>query len=265
MVKIRVSSSLPFLFFCGTVFGQSGLPATLPATFHVTGTISVLASITAPAGFLSQGIPGAEVRFHSAQGSMTVVADGAGVYQADLPVGVYTMTARFPGHPAIGEYRRPAFRAPPGRTITLNGNLYVERGTCDLVLLYKPGEAMDHSPSREQESEAIKDNCGSEDFWTIPSKNGLSLELYVRYEKRSHAESTWTYDSGSVAINHENPVVVECDLLTLRAKQVIYDAQHGTLEATGAVAIENGSGVTETADRLTLKIQDIQNNLLQSK
>jgi hypothetical protein len=223
--------------------------------FHVQGTISVLGPITAPSDSAIHGIPGAVVRFHSEEGSHEVIADGSGFYQAILPVGLYTMTALLPDHPALQQYRRPAFRVASATTITLNGTLYLTRTNCDIKKVddsSKPRE--DLTP--DQWTEAVKDLCGGEDFLAMPSESGIPLQLYVRYEKRSHTDNGWIFNSGIVAVNYEVPVVVEYSLSTLLAKQVIYDARNGTLEASGNVVVTNGSGEAQNAKAMSLKIED---------
>src|SRR5882672_4623814 len=91
---------------CATSLGQSaGLPDQ-PQTFHVQGTIS------GPAA--DSRVPGTEIHFQSDQGSRIVFADNKGFYQADLPVGLYTMTAQRPSgsvaHESLVKYVRPVFR-----------------------------------------------------------------------------------------------------------------------------------------------------------
>ena len=254
MIKSIFSALFSVLPLSIAVFAQSLATSPHPTTFHVQGTISVLGPISAPSDSVIHGIPGALVQFHSEEGSHEVIADRSGFYQAILPFGIYTMSAFLPEHPALREYRRPAFRVATATTISLDGTLYLARTNCD-IKIYKPSESNYH-PTPEESTEAVRDSCGGEDFLAMPSESGVPFQLYVRYEKRSHADKGWIFNSGIVAVNYEVPVVVEYNLSTLLAKQVIYDAQNGTLEASGNVALKSASGETQIADAMTLKIEN---------
>ena len=61
------------------LFGQSAPRATQPTTFHISGTITGGHSLT--------------VVFEGAS-SKTVMANEAGVYETNLPLGVWTMVTR---------------------------------------------------------------------------------------------------------------------------------------------------------------------------
>ena len=80
-------------------------------------------------------VSGTKVTFHSDQVSQTVVADDNGFYQADIPVGLYTMTAQAQGYlyRGFGPFRRPLFRLSPGRNIVLDVHLHVARNNCDII------------------------------------------------------------------------------------------------------------------------------------
>lgn len=123
--------------------------------------------------------------------------------------------------------------------------------------VYKPGES-GNPPSAEQWAEAEKDLCGGEDVLPIPTKNGVQPQLYVRYQRRSRTDRGWIYSSGTVAIDYEVPVVIEYNLFTLAAKEVIYDTERGTLAATGNVVTVNELGAKESADSMMLKIANGQ-------
>ncbi len=254
LIKSAAIMTFALLLFCTILPGQAVIPTTQHATFHVQGTISVLGKIGEAN---SPGIPGAEVQFRSEQMNKSVSADDKGFYQLDLPVGTYSMTAQFSGHPLLREYRRPPFRVTSPTTITLDGTLYLARTNCDMGPIYKPGESR-NPPSPEQRTEAEKDLCGGEDVLPIPSENGVQLQLYVRYQRRSSTDRGRVYNSGTVAIGYEVPVVVEFNLFTLVAKEVIYDIQRGTLEANGNVVTVNESGARQRADSMTLKIENGQ-------
>jgi len=240
-----------FFFWNTLLFGQT--LGSAPATFHVQGTISVLGRIGGPD---SPGIPGAEVQFESEQQGKTVIADNKGFYQVELPVGLYTMAARLPWHPLLREYRQPPFRVTSSTTITLNGTLYLGRTSCDVKAVQKLGEP-EHVLTPEQSTDAMKAFCGGEDFFPIRSgEDGVLLQLYVKYPRRSQQDQVWSYDSDMVAVNYEVPVVVEYNLFTLLAKHVLYDAQHWTLEASDNVVVINEAGVRRRADFMTFKLEN---------
>src|ERR1700733_5779560 len=73
------------LLACVTLFGQSPAPVTEIQTFQVRGTIRA---------FNDSAVRGAEVTFQSQKTSITVSSDSSGFYEANLPDGLYTMTAK---------------------------------------------------------------------------------------------------------------------------------------------------------------------------
>jgi len=150
-MKLRSSTLLLILQAGIALFGQSVTRAGQPRRFHVQGTIS------GPADFIElRVVPGIEVRFQSGQSSKIVEADSRGFYQADLPFGLYTMTAQAPKMGAQGidyftKYVRPLFRVTSPTVLILNGTLHMARLTCDIVLA---------SDSPELQREESKNSCG---------------------------------------------------------------------------------------------------------
>ena len=108
-----ISVPLAGLLLSAPLFGQSATPATQPQTFHVRGTV------TDPIGAVIRGV---KVTFQSERTSKTVATNDLGKYGADLPLGVYTMTAQSVG---FRFYRRPPFRVPSPANITFDVTLPV--------------------------------------------------------------------------------------------------------------------------------------------
>ena len=234
------------LLHCTGLFGQSAPRPAQPATFHVQGTIrspwhSVPPALAPPTEVT--------VTFKSNQVSSIVTVDSKGFYQVDLPVGLYTMTAEAqkmgPQHLSVlTKYVRPLFRVTLPTTIIVNGNLYTERMTCDIVVR-----------DLDQEMEMGKDACGGEDFFPAPSRDGAPFQLYVRYPQRQHTEQGYVYNSDSIS-QPDVPVFVAYNLFTLEANRVTYDAKHRTIEANGDVVVTNESGVAEHVASIAIKIEN---------
>jgi hypothetical protein len=139
-MKFAIPVQLAVLLLCGTLLGQPTSLATQPGTFHVRGTIKdPLAGV----------IPGVKVTFHSELLTTRVTTNNAGVYEADLPLGDYTMTAQGPR--GFSLYRRPLFRVTSQSTVVLNATLLV----------------------------AATDTCGCEQLIPIPSGDGLPFIMEV--------------------------------------------------------------------------------------
>lgn len=210
-----------------TAFGQSS--ASIP-TFHVEGTIDRMTNGPAPH---------VEVSFAGEYTKQTVVVDDKGHYQIDLPVGVYTMTAVFPGVDALSKYVR-SFQVTSPAEIKLNGVLYGQY-SCDGAF----------SSETEDSREAYKDACGGDDEFIPPSKNGLPLRLEIHYVTRKRTNG-FVYESNSVV---RRPVLVTYNLFALQADTVVYDPTNGTLRASGQVLIDDQSGETH-AQSASFKFED---------
>jgi hypothetical protein len=205
----------------GIASGQSDKPVAPHVTFHVEGTID------SPANAV---IPHVEVHFVGDNADRTVIVDDKGFYQADLPIGTYTMTATFPpsgpNHISLlTEYVR-FFRVQSPRTVTLNGTLY---GIyfCDGVWGGKDAE------------EVYKDDCGGEDSFPLPLRDGVPLRLEINYVRRERGEKLVSYSSTSIV---QRPVLVAYNLFALQADSVDYNATDGTIRAYGHVTFEGPSG-----------------------
>jgi hypothetical protein len=226
---------------CGALSGQSSTPATQPQTFHIRGTI------TDP---LDAVVPRANVTFSNNQFRKVVSTNEVGVYEADLPLGVYRMSADRLGLKTFG---RPLVRASTPTTLIVNVTTYPARTSCDIVV----GNSSGAPPTREQWEDASKSLCGGEDSFPIPSGDGESFALYVQFQKRRTADGRYVYSGGKLTNGDLlTPVFVDYNLLSLQADEVIYDIKGQTIKASGNVVVTDESGPTRRADSLSLRIEN---------
>jgi hypothetical protein len=216
-MKFAIPVPLAVLLFCGTLFGQSATPPR-PQTFHVRGTIKdPLAGV----------IPGVKVTFQSELLTTTATTNNAGVYEADLPLGDYTMTAQGPRGFTL--YRRPLFHVTSQAPVALNATLFVGH----------------------------TDTYGGEQLIPIPSQSGLPFKLSIRYRSRTTVGSTYSY-IGEKTPQYEAPVFVVYNLFSLQADKVSYDVEKRTIEASGSVVAVNELGTSQRADFMVFKIENGQ-------
>lgn len=131
----------------------------------------------------------------------------------------------------------------PG-TVVLNGALYMANMTCDIMLGGTP----------EQQFEETKNECGGEDRFSIPSKDGAPLELYIRYSNREVNEQGYGY--GGDKHPERVPVFVAYNLFALEADGISYDRKNGSITAAGNVVTEDGSGKIQHFDSVVLRIEN---------
>lgn len=217
----RILSLLCAMALSGIAWEQSNKTAAAAATFRVEGTID---------DPLNAAIPHVEVHFTGDNADRTLIVDDKGFYQTDLPVGTYTMTAAVPPSgpnrtSLFTQYVR-FFRVPSPMTVRLNGTLYVTH-TCDGVWIGKDAD------------EGYQDDCGGEDSFPFPSKDGVPLRLEIHYVRRKRGEPLVSYRSDTVV---QRPVLVAYNLFDLQADSVDYNAADGTIRAYGHVIFEDQSG-----------------------
>jgi Carboxypeptidase regulatory-like domain len=236
-MKFAIPVQLAVLLFGGTLFGQSASPPTRPQTFHVRGTIK---------DPLAGAIPGVKVTFQSELVTTTVTTNNVGVYEADLPLGDYTMTAQ--GPPGFRFYRRPLFRVTSPVNAVMNVTLLVGSRGGDVV-------------ATGEQVEAVKEYCKGEELIRVPSGDGMPLQLSIRYGSRTPVGSTYSY-IGEKTREYEAPVFVAYNLFSLQADKVAYDLKKRTIEASGNVVAVNELGTTQRADSMVFKIENGQVALL---
>jgi hypothetical protein len=214
-------------------------------------------------------VPRAEVSFDDHEFNKTVFADSRGFYEADLPVGLYTMTAdalrladlriglltatptapQDPYQTGLQEYQRPLFRVTSPTSLTLDVTLDPEGPTCERV------SALSRAPSTPDDGETV---CGGENFFPVPSNDNVPFELFIRFRTRRTTDKGFAYNIGRDWPGWTTPVFVAYNLFTLRADHVIYNMQTRILHATGNVVNVNAGGETQRADSITFKIEDGQ-------
>jgi hypothetical protein len=236
-MTLKASLLLAFVLLRVSFLGQSPASASAPQTVHVQGTVFN------PDG---GGVPGTKVIFKSGQVSRTVISDDNGFYQADMPAGLYTMTAqaRPSRYSGFALFRRPQFQLVANKDVVLNAHLKEDNCVIDVA---------DNSP--EPTPEEKKEVCGAEDLISVPAEHGGRFQLYIRYPRRSRVHGGYVYKSDNIG-NLGSVVLVEYNLLTLQADRVSYDAKHRRLVANGQVVVEDESGKTSRTDSLTFKIEN---------
>jgi hypothetical protein len=239
MAEVEFMKSLCSIFLlsllCSDLFGQSAAQTT---TFHIRGTIT---------DSLEAVIPGAKVTFLNEQLTTTVNTNSVGIYEADLPLGSYTMTAQVPG---FRLYRRPLFRVTAPSNLILNAMLLVGNPCGDIIIVNSSGETV-----TADQYKAATEHCRRDDPFRIPSRDGVPFELSIRYGERRPIGSTYSY-RGEKTREYETPVFVAYNLFSLQADSVIYDATTRTFQASGSVVAVDESGATRRADAMTFKIED---------
>jgi lipopolysaccharide export system protein LptA len=230
------SVSLVVLLFCAALFGQSATPSAAPQTFHIRGTIEDTGG---------SAIFGVRVAFQNEQLSKVVLTNDAGVYDADLPLGDYTMTAQGVN---FRPYRRPLFRVTS--PISLDFDLTLRHyGSCDILVFNGSGKV-----SPQEWATAQQDSCLQEDFLPVPFGD-VPLQLSIRYGSRTATVNAYSYTAENTNPG-KTPVFVAYNLFTLHADRVLYDSKAHTVEASGNVVVVNEPGTIQRANSLTFKIDN---------
>lgn len=236
-IRFAATATLAALLIHAPSFGQSVDPTTQPKTFHVGGTI------TSSSGY---PVDGAKVTFHRSGFSRTVVTNNKGIYEADLPLGDYSMTIK---SLVFRVCHRPLFRVASPTRITFDFALHPTPIGTDVPY--------DNRDPKMWDSVLYDISSYGEEFLAAPSGDGVPFQLYVHYVSRSQIEHTYTY-AGLNYSPYKNPVFVAYNLFSLQADKVEYDAQSRTLAANGNVVVMNESGVTHRAESIMLKIANGQ-------
>lgn len=237
LVKFTSITMLVALLACVVLFGQSASPITQLQTFHIRGTIRA---------FNDSAVRGAEVTFESQKISTTVSSDTSGFYEANLPVGLYTMTAK-PAERSLQRYRRPLFRAASPTSLTFNITLDPAGPFCDIK---KPVLGQ---PLPADDGVRI---CGGGDSFPVPSQDKVPFDLFIQYETRRPTDRGYTYNTGAHLPGSQSAVFVAYNLFTLQTDHVVFDVQGRTLEATGNVVVSNADGTTRRAESLSFKVEN---------
>lgn|GEM_PF-2239229 len=236
-LKLTFTVMLVALLACVTLFGQSPAPVTEIQTFQARGTIRA---------FNDSAVRGAEVTFQSQKTSITVSSDSSGFYEANLPDGLYTMTAK-PVQRYLQRYRRPLFRSESPTRLTFNITLGLPGPFCEFV---KP---LPGQPPPADDGVRI---CGGADSFPVPSQDKIPFDLYIQYETRRPTNQGYTYNTGEHLPFSQREVFVAYNLFTLQADHAVYDVQDRILEATGNVVVSDADGSTKRADSMKFRIED---------
>jgi hypothetical protein len=258
--KCRSITNLIASLFCATLLGQSATPTIQPQTSHIHGTVRYVIDGSA--------VVGVKVTFESEKGSKTVATNRRGNYEADLPVGLYTMTAQ-PLSPALLTYKRPLFRVVSSTNLVFDVSLDAyQKVTCEIGNP-PPGNQI-------SDQDRVKNACGGLDEFPLPSEDGAAFQLLIRYGTRNPIDSgyvysapvdfsvipepSYVYRSGRNPPTLGPPVFVAYNLFTLRANHVTYDEKGQTLHAKGKVVVVNEKGETQRADSMTFRIENGEAN-----
>jgi hypothetical protein len=238
-------------FPCPGSFGRSVKPAARLETFHVSGTISRAHDNAA--------LPEADVTFRGEKVSKTLTTDDRGIYEADLPIGSYTMTVRATDI-SLEVYQRPLFRITRPTSVTFNVRLYTEvQRSCDVMT----PPSSNHIPDDNDMKNVMKDECGGWDFIPLPSEDGTPFKLFIRFRTRHAADHGYAYSGRTIFGRLQTPVFVAYNLFTLQANDVGYDERSQTLQASGNVVTVNEDGDTQRADSMKFRIENGQATPLQ--
>jgi len=191
--------------------------------------------------------PKTEVTFKSEHENKTVVVNEKGFYSADLPVGLYKMTAKGPtiGTQALTPYIR-LFRVASSDKIVVNGKLYMARTNCDAL----PG-----GRTGEEAAEELKNICGGTDLFPVATKDGTVLQLYIRYPQRQVNDPADLYTIDQLA-EPDVPVFLAYNLFSVEAESIAYVKSSKKIVASGKVLTSDGSGKVRHFDYMQFTIDD---------
>jgi hypothetical protein len=210
------------------LFGQSAPPATQPTTFHISGAIT--------------GGHSFAVVFDGAS-SKTVMTSEAGVYEANLPLGLWTMTVAPHGPDGkiftnMIRYRRPPFRVTAPTNMVFDISL--PQGTlCDMHVFGRDG-----GPPTQEEKDQVKAWCAGEEFFSVPS-DSVPFEVHL-WGGSKFAACSWVNDHGGVC----KRAFATYNTLSVQADDITYDPAESILEAHGNVLTQDESGERKAASMI---------------
>jgi hypothetical protein len=206
-------------------------------SFHIHGTIL---------SYTKAVVGGAVVRFEGTDFRKFVHSDSRGLYQADLPVGSYTMTITDSRRQSLRDYQRPLFRVPSPTDVILDVTLDPSTPSCDQIFV--PDSALHYPRDAEM-------GCAGSDLFSVPSREQVPFQLFIQFITKKSTDTGFAYNT-DMRSPSRTPVFVAYNLFTLRAAQVFYDVEARSLKATGNVVMANETGSTRQADSMTFKIED---------
>jgi hypothetical protein len=222
------------------LFGQSAPPATQPRTFHISGTITGGHSLA--------------VVFEGTS-SKTVMTSEAGVYEANLPLGLWTMTVV--AHGPDGKiftnmiyYRRPPFRVTAPASLVFDISL--PQGMFCTVMV----GGRDGGPPTQEEKNHVKAWCAGEEFFSVPS-DSVPFEVHVWGGSK--------FAACSLVGDHSEGckrAFATYNTLSVQADDITYDPGESILEAHGNVVTQDESGERK-APSMSFYVHDGQAILMQ--
>jgi hypothetical protein len=187
-------------------------------TFHITGAIN---------GFKNEH--SFAVVFEGAS-SRTVLTNEAGVYEANLPLGLWTMTVVAHGPDGkvftnMVRYRRPPFRVTAPTSMVFDISL-PQGSLCDIHVGGRDG-----GPPTQEEIDNAKALCAGEEFFSVPS-DGVPFEVHV-WGGRDFGACQWVGNNSTVCEH----TFATYNALSVQADRVVFTPfpGGGILEANGSV------------------------------
>jgi len=254
--KFIFITNLVASLFCPTLPGQSATPTIQPQTSHIHGTVRSTIDDSVVAGV--------KVTFEAEKGSKIVLTDRRGIYEADLPGGLYTMTVQ-PLDPGLLTYKRPLFRVASSTNLVFDVSLNAYHKWICEIGNPPPGNQI-------SDRDRYKNACGGLDVFPLPSEDGAAFQLLIRFGTRKPIDSgyvysagvdfsvlpepSYVYRSGHAPPTLGPPVFVAYNLFTLRADHVTYDEKGQTLHANGKVVVVNEKGEKQRADSMTFRLEN---------
>jgi hypothetical protein len=235
----RTLVSYAAILFCPLLFGQSLRPATPPPTFRMSGTITGGQSLA--------------VVFEGAS-SRTVLTNDAGIYEADLPLGIWTMKVFVHGPDGkiftnMMRYRRPPFRVTAPTSMVFDISL--PQGTLCTIMV----SGRDGGPPTQEEKDHARAWCAGEEFFSVPS-GSVPFEVHL-WGGSKFLACSWVNDHGGVC----KRAFATYNTLSVQADDISYDPDESILEAHGNVVTQDESGQRKAASMI-FYVQDGQASLM---
>jgi hypothetical protein len=231
----RMLSYLVVAFSGAILLAQSATTATPPAQVHISGAVRQCGKPVGARG-------GWWVIFEgpSPLSPKSVKANDNGVYETDLPFGVWTMTLR------ASPDDTTSFARPRHFQVNASGKLVLD-------IYIRPPIACSVRGTPEQTAAA----CWGEEFYEVPS--GVPLEVAgapLEVDLFGRPNQYWTPCS-MVEGKGRHREFATYNLLSIEADNVAYHPSEKILEASGDVLMQDESG-EHKANSVRLRLQDGQ-------
>jgi TonB family protein len=225
------SHALVLFLFCASLFRQSGIPTASGPVVHVSGTVTQCGDATHIAWVRFDGPP-----------VVTVALNDAGVYETDLPPGVWSATATISATDRRTVSRSRHFRLTE-QTISAVVDIYLRPPVSCSVSILTPG-------GREPNAAELASRdttCYGEKSFPLPSADGAPFEVELG-----------GLDHTSCSIGRTDKPTREYatyNLLSVQADNIVYHPRDRILEAHGDVVIE-GASRGQRADTAIFHLED---------